>query len=79
MMIGTLREQITYPDPPLQQREKKGDEDMELKRLLEHVHLGYILDRHGLDAEQVLGICALDLISQKMTLFFFFFRIGWMF
>ena len=53
MMIGTLREQITYPDPPPQQKKKGKEEDEELKKLLEQVHLGYLLERHGLDAEQV--------------------------
>jgi len=46
MTIGSLRDQVIYPDKPSDMMQK-GTSDRELNQLLEHVQLGYILNREG--------------------------------
>lgn len=46
MTLGTLRDQIIYPDDQLGQL-KKGFSDKELEYILEKVQLSYILEREG--------------------------------
>lgn len=46
MTIGTLRDQIIYPDS-IGNMKMKGFTDNHLKDFLDKVHLGYILDREG--------------------------------
>ncbi|KAG4034665.1 hypothetical protein MFRU_002g00220 [Monilinia fructicola] len=46
LSIGTLRDQVIYPDGELEMR-SKGRRDLELKRILEEARLGYLPDREG--------------------------------
>jgi ATP-binding cassette subfamily D (ALD) protein 3 len=46
MTIGTLRDQVIYPDKPADMR-RKGIRDQDLNNFLEQVQLGYILSREG--------------------------------
>ncbi|XP_047122836.1 ATP-binding cassette sub-family D member 3 isoform X1 [Hydra vulgaris] len=46
MTIGTLRDQIIYPDS-IGHMKVKGVKDNDLKVMLDKVHLGYILEREG--------------------------------
>ncbi|TVY46545.1 Peroxisomal long-chain fatty acid import protein [Lachnellula occidentalis] len=46
LSVGTLRDQVIYPDGELEMR-NKGRRDMELKRVLEEAKLGYLPDREG--------------------------------
>ncbi|TKR66966.1 hypothetical protein L596_023186 [Steinernema carpocapsae] len=46
MTLGTLRDQVIYPDTPKDMR-KKDFTDHDLNELLEHVQLSYILNREG--------------------------------
>uniref|UniRef100_A0A914H5Y9 ABC transporter domain-containing protein n=1 Tax=Globodera rostochiensis TaxID=31243 RepID=A0A914H5Y9_GLORO len=46
MTIGTLRDQVIYPDRPAEMR-RRGFTDGALEALLEHVQLRNILDREG--------------------------------
>jgi len=46
MTIGTLRDQVIYPDS-IGNMKRKGYTDDHLKDFLNKVHLGYILDREG--------------------------------
>ncbi|XP_069497312.1 ATP-binding cassette sub-family D member 3 isoform X2 [Ambystoma mexicanum] len=46
MTLGTLRDQVIYPDTVEDQR-KKGISDLVLKEYLDNVQLGQILDREG--------------------------------
>ncbi|XP_078497364.1 ATP-binding cassette sub-family D member 3 [Lissotriton helveticus] len=46
MTLGTLRDQVIYPDTVDDQR-KKGISDLVLKEYLDNVQLGHILDREG--------------------------------
>lgn len=46
MTIGTLRDQVIYPDRPAEMR-RRGYTDTDLEELLEHVQLRYILEREG--------------------------------
>lgn len=46
LTVGTLRDQVIYPDGELDMREK-GRRDSELKRILEEARLGYLPDREG--------------------------------
>lgn len=46
MALGTLRDQVIYPDKP-SDMERKGITDNDLCRYLEQVQLGYILSREG--------------------------------
>lgn len=46
MTLGTLRDQVIYPDKPADMR-KKGIRDQDLVDYLEQVQLGYILSREG--------------------------------
>ena len=53
MTVGTLRDQLIYPDTK-QQMSEKGLLDAKLAEYLQQVHLGYLLEReNGWDAEQV--------------------------
>ncbi|XP_072560544.1 ATP-binding cassette sub-family D member 3-like isoform X2 [Paramormyrops kingsleyae] len=46
LTLGTLRDQVIYPDTPSDQQ-RKGISDLVLKEYLENVQLGHILDREG--------------------------------
>lgn len=46
MTLGTLRDQVIYPDERDDQL-KKGVSDRELEQTLEKVQLSYILEREG--------------------------------
>ncbi|XP_050401971.1 ATP-binding cassette sub-family D member 3 [Patella vulgata] len=46
MAVGTLRDQVIYPDNR-EQQQKKRIRDEDLAEILEKVQLGYILDREG--------------------------------
>lgn len=46
MTIGSLRDQLTYPDS-LEQTQAKGFTDERLAEYLEQVQLEYILEREG--------------------------------
>jgi len=46
LSVGTLRDQVIYPDGELEMREK-GRRDIELKHILEEAKLGYLPDREG--------------------------------
>jgi len=46
LSVGTLRDQVIYPDGELEMREK-GRRDVELKHILEEARLGYLPDREG--------------------------------
>ncbi|KAJ9306021.1 hypothetical protein DTO217A2_4493 [Paecilomyces variotii] len=46
LSVGTLRDQVIYPDTEMDMRDK-GRTDRELLRILEEVHLGYLPDREG--------------------------------
>ena len=46
MTLGTLRDQVIYPDNKAEQL-KKGYTDRDLEDILTKVQLGYILDREG--------------------------------
>uniref|UniRef100_A0A1I7Z9X2 ATP-binding cassette sub-family D member 3 n=1 Tax=Steinernema glaseri TaxID=37863 RepID=A0A1I7Z9X2_9BILA len=46
MTLGTLRDQVIYPDRPADMRRKKIT-DHDLNEMLEHVQLSYILNREG--------------------------------
>ncbi|XP_053306343.1 ATP-binding cassette sub-family D member 3-like [Spea bombifrons] len=46
MNLGTLRDQVIYPDTP-EHWKRKGIPDKVLKEYLDNVQLGYILEREG--------------------------------
>ncbi|GAD92820.1 peroxisomal ABC transporter (PXA1), putative [Paecilomyces variotii No. 5] len=46
LSVGTLRDQVIYPDSEIDMRDK-GRTDRELLRVLKQVHLGYLPDREG--------------------------------
>lgn len=46
LSVGTLRDQVIYPDGEVEMR-SKGRRDLELKRILEEARLGYLPDREG--------------------------------
>jgi ATP-binding cassette subfamily D (ALD) long-chain fatty acid import protein len=46
LSVGTLRDQVIYPDGELEMRER-GRRDIELKRVLEDARLGHLPDREG--------------------------------
>ncbi|CAB3986666.1 ATP-binding cassette sub-family D member 3 [Paramuricea clavata] len=46
LAIGTLRDQVIYPDS-LEQQQEKGISDEKLEEFLKQVHLEYILEREG--------------------------------
>ncbi|TVY53124.1 Peroxisomal long-chain fatty acid import protein 2 [Lachnellula cervina] len=46
LSVGTLRDQVIYPDGELEMR-NKGRRDIELKHVLEEAKLGYLPDREG--------------------------------
>jgi ATP-binding cassette subfamily D (ALD) long-chain fatty acid import protein len=46
LSVGTLRDQVIYPDGELEMREH-GRRDIELKHILEEAKLGYLPDREG--------------------------------
>ncbi|KAK3609748.1 hypothetical protein CHS0354_029196 [Potamilus streckersoni] len=51
MTVGTLRDQVIYPDSPGEQL-KRGVKDSDLAEILRKVQLEYIQEREGLDAVQ---------------------------
>ncbi|KAL3423466.1 Peroxisomal long-chain fatty acid import protein 2 [Phlyctema vagabunda] len=46
LSVGTLRDQVIYPDGEIEMRDR-GRRDHELKRILEDARLGYLPDREG--------------------------------
>jgi ATP-binding cassette subfamily D (ALD) long-chain fatty acid import protein len=46
LSVGTLRDQVIYPDGEIEMKDK-GRRDHELKRVLEDARLGYLPDREG--------------------------------
>ncbi|EPE30782.1 P-loop containing nucleoside triphosphate hydrolase [Glarea lozoyensis ATCC 20868] len=46
LSVGTLRDQVIYPDGEIEMRDKNR-RDIELKRVLEEARLGYLPDREG--------------------------------
>lgn len=46
LSVGTLRDQVIYPHSEMNMRES-GRTDAELQRVLEEVHLGYLVEREG--------------------------------
>ncbi|KAK0117950.1 hypothetical protein ONS95_012262 [Cadophora gregata] len=46
LSVGTLRDQVIYPDGEIEMRDR-GRRDIELKRILEEARLGYLPDREG--------------------------------
>jgi len=46
LSIGTLRDQVIYPDGEVDMREKRKTE-YDLKQALDHARLGYLPDREG--------------------------------
>jgi ATP-binding cassette subfamily D (ALD) long-chain fatty acid import protein len=46
LSIGTLRDQVIYPDTEIEMRDR-GRRDVELKHVLEAARLGYLPDREG--------------------------------
>ncbi|EKD18560.1 uncharacterized protein L3040_007420 [Drepanopeziza brunnea f. sp. 'multigermtubi'] len=46
LSVGTLRDQVIYPDGELEMQER-GRRDIELKGILEEARLGYLPDREG--------------------------------
>lgn len=46
LSVGTLRDQVIYPDTEIEMRDR-GRRDIEIKRILEEAHLGYLPDREG--------------------------------
>ncbi|KAL1006682.1 hypothetical protein UPYG_G00075330 [Umbra pygmaea] len=46
MTLGTLRDQVIYPDT-YEEQKRKGISDLVLKEYLDNVQLGHILDREG--------------------------------
>ncbi|KAE8451364.1 hypothetical protein EG329_003993 [Mollisiaceae sp. DMI_Dod_QoI] len=46
LSVGTLRDQVIYPDGEIEMRDR-GRRDIELKRILEDARLGYLPDREG--------------------------------
>lgn len=46
LSVGTLRDQVIYPDGEVEMRER-GRRDIELRRILEEARLGHLPDREG--------------------------------
>jgi ATP-binding cassette subfamily D (ALD) long-chain fatty acid import protein len=46
LSVGTLRDQVIYPDSEMEMRDR-GRRDIELNRVLEEARLGYLPDREG--------------------------------
>ena len=46
LSVGTLRDQVIYPDGEIEMRDR-GRRDIELKHVLEEARLGYLPDREG--------------------------------
>ncbi|OBT74076.1 hypothetical protein VF21_07097 [Pseudogymnoascus sp. 05NY08] len=46
LSVGTLRDQVIYPDGEFEMRDR-GRRDSELQRILEEAHLGYLPEREG--------------------------------
>ena len=54
MTVGTLRDQIIYPDSPEEQKKNRVSDEM-LEDILKKVQLGYILEREkGWESVQVI-------------------------
>jgi ATP-binding cassette subfamily D (ALD) long-chain fatty acid import protein len=47
LSIGTLRDQVIYPDGHVNMLEKRKSDEVDLQRALDEAHLGYLPSREG--------------------------------
>ena len=63
MTVGTLRDQVIYPDSEEEQKKKNKVSDADLEDILKKVQLEYILEREkGWDTVNVCYLCTVFLL-----------------
>ena len=63
MTVGTLRDQVIYPDSEEEQKKKNKVSDADLEDILKKVQLEYILEREkGWDTVNVCFLCIVFLL-----------------